>query len=324
MLRHMPAITDPNVLVGSATRDDAAVYRLSAKKALVFTTDFFTPVVDDPFDFGRIAAANALSDVYAMGAEPTMALNIVAFPSSTLPLEILERILAGGSAIAALAGMPIVGGHSIDDPEPKYGMAIVGMVDPSKMLANAGARPGDALILTKPLGSGTVTTAIKREKASEEDIRIVTELMATLNKDASAVLKANRRGVRACTDVTGFGLLGHLLEMLDASGVGARLFASRVPFIEAARRHAAAGAMPGGSRANLLAVADRVRFEGALAENETEKLLLADAQTSGGLLASVSPRHVDKVLLGLKDAGTLAAAVIGEIVEGEVGISILP
>ncbi len=320
MLRRMPAVVDPNVLVGSATRDDAAVYRLNSTTALVFTTDFFSPVVDDPFDFGRIAASNALSDVYAMGARPLMALNIVGFPARTLPLEILEKILSGGAAAAAEAEMPIVGVHSIDDPGPKYGMAVLGLATPSKVLTNVGARPGDKLVLTKPLGSGVVATAIKKGLASPEETREVTELMASLNKDASLALMAHRRGVRACTDVTGFGLLGHLMEMLEASGVGARLRASEIPILESARRHAAASVMPGGSRANLAFLGDKVTFEGNLAEDETERLLLADAQTSGGLLASVSSRYLERVLDALGDSG----AVIGEIVAGEPSMTIVP
>ncbi len=324
MLRQMPAISDPNVLVGSATRDDAAVYRLNERTALVFTTDFFTPVVDDPFDFGRVAAANALSDVYAMGATPLMALNIVGFPARSLPLEVLERILAGGQSVATEAGMPIVGGHSIDDPEPKYGMAVIGTTMPSRLLTNAGARPGDLLVLTKPLGSGVITTAIKNGRASAEETREVTELMAGLNRDASRVLMENRRGVRACTDITGFGLLGHLMEMLEGSSVGARIRASDVPILDAARRYAAQGVMPGGSRANLASLEGRVRFEGRLAEDESSRLLLADAQTSGGLLAAIAPRRVNDVMDGLRAAKVPVAAVIGELVASEPVLTIIP
>lgn len=324
MLRNLPEVVDPNVLVGSATRDDAAVYRLNDRTALVFTTDFFTPVVDDPFDFGRVGAANAISDVYAMGATPLMALNLVAFPARELPLEILERILAGGAKVASEAGLPIVGGHSIDDPGPKYGMAVIGTCSPSKLLANAGARPKDKLVLTKPLGTGVVTTAIKKGLASAEEVREVTELMATLNKGAAEVLMANRRGVRSCTDVTGFGLLGHLQEMLEASGAGARLFAGEVPVLDSARRLAAQGVMPGGSRANLVSVLSSVSFEGSLKDDEMEQLLLADAQTSGGLVASVSPRYEKRVLEGLREAGVPVAVTIGEVVEGEPRIEVVP
>ncbi len=320
----MPAIKDPNVLVGSATKDDAAVYRLNSRTALVYTTDFFTPVVDDPYDFGRVAAANALSDVYAMGARPLMALNLVAFPARKLSLDILGRILAGGAHVAEEAGMPIVGGHSIDDPEPKYGMAIVGTVSPAKVLSNEGARAGDALILTKPLGSGVVTTAIKRELASPKEIAEVTRIMATLNRDAAGVLMEHRRSVRACTDVTGFGLLGHLHEMLEASAVGARLSAEKVPILDAARKHAAAGVIAGGSRANLETARKRVIFEGGLEADEVTQLLLADAQTSGGLLASVAPRATERVIDGLRSAGTLAASIIGEVVGGEPVIRVSP
>jgi selenide,water dikinase len=309
------------VLVGVETRDDAGAYALDENTVLVFTTDFFTPVVDEAYDFGRIAAANALSDVYAMGARPLMALNLVAFPSKDLPMEVLGEILRGGSDKATEAGIPIVGGHSIDDPEPKYGLAVVGLTTPAGLLKNQGARPGDQLLLTKPLGSGVMTTAIKRDLASTSEISQVTELMAKLNRGAGEVLARHRSGINALTDVTGFGLLGHLLEMLEASGVGATLQASAVPVLEAARRMAGEGIVPGGTRANLESVIDRVEF-GAL--DETTRLLLADAQTSGGLLASVHPDAVESILADLKAAGTLAHARIGEVTEGEVGLQVLP
>jgi selenide,water dikinase len=309
------------VLVGVETRDDAGAYALDENTVLVFTTDFFTPVVDEAYDFGRIAAANALSDVYAMGARPLMALNLVAFPSKDLPMEVLGEILRGGADKCTEAGIPIVGGHSIDDPEPKYGLAVIGVTTPVGLLKNKGARPGDQLLLTKPLGSGVMTTAIKRELASADEITQVTELMARLNRDAGEVLARHCSEVNALTDVTGFGLLGHLLEMLEASEVGATIEASAVPVLDAARRMAGEGIVPGGTRANLESVIERVDF-GAL--DETTRLLLADAQTSGGLLASVHPDAVEPILADLKAAGTLAHVRIGEVTEGEAGLQVVP
>ena len=312
MLRHLPAVTDADVIVGTGTRDDAAVYRLDARTALVVTTDFFTPVVDDAYDFGRIAAANALSDVYAMGGRPLLALNLVAFPRS-LPMGLLGRIIEGGAAVAREAGIALVGGHSIDDPEPKYGLAVVGTVSPSAVMRNVGAVPGDVLVLTKPLGTGVVNTALKRGLTSQAEIREVTELMATLNRAAGEVLVAHRRSVHALTDVTGFGLLGHLLALVEGSGVRARLSAAAVPLLDSARRFAAEGIFPGGSVANLEAVRAKVRFQGAAKGDPVVAGLLADAQTSGGLLAAVAPRAAGRILRALEDAGAPVAAVIGEV-----------
>lgn len=303
--------------MGASTRDDAAVYRLDADRALVVTTDFFTPVVDDPRDFGRIAAANALSDVYAMGGRPILALNLVGFPARELPLEILGEIMEGGAEKVLEAGALLAGGHSIDDREPKYGLCVVGLVHPDRVMSNAGARPGDLLLLTKPLGSGVVTTAIKRGLTSPAEVAEVTGLMATLNRVAGEVLIANPGGVHALTDVTGYGLLGHLLEVLEASGVGARLDGDSIPVLESARRFAAAGAIPGGSRANLEAFGDQVDFTGAWATDEVRQLLLADAQTSGGLLASVDPAAADALVAAMTDAGCGGVRVIGEITSVE-------
>lgn len=322
VLSQLPVPTDPNLLIGAATRDDAAVYRTSDDSALVVTTDFFMPVVDDPFDFGRIAAANALSDVWAMGAKPLLALNIVGFPREKLPLSVLTDILKGGDRVAREAGIVIGGGHSIDSPEPIYGLAVVGHVHPDRILGNSGAKPGDKLILTKPLGIGVLTTAIKRELATPDEIADATALMATLNRTAGEVFAAHHKDVSALTDVTGFGLLGHLLEMLDATGVGAEIQADGVPLIDAAIRCATAGAIPGGSKANLTFASERVRFAGAMSDDATRQLLLADAQTSGGLLAAVSPEACDAIVSALTAAGTPAAAVIGTVVSVDRGIVI--
>ena len=306
---------DARVLVGTETKDDAGVYLLDRRRALVVTTDFFSPVVDDPRDFGRIAAANALSDVYAMGGRPLLALNLVAFPSGTLPLSVLGEIMDGGSEAVSEAGAVLLGGHSVEDPEPKYGLAVVGEVVPSRLFKNVGARPGDRLLLTKPIGSGIVTTALKRKLARPKEVREVTALMATLNRAAGEVLSAHYRSVHAVTDVTGYGLVGHLLEMLEGSSVAARLSASAIPVIPAARRLAAAGVFPGGTRANLRAAGSKLRFEGALRDDEAGQLVIADAQTSGGLLAAVSRRAAPRIVAALEDAG-VHAATIGEVVGG--------
>ncbi|GEJ55890.1 selenide, water dikinase [Anaeromyxobacter diazotrophicus] len=282
------------------------MYQLSATEAVVETVDFFTPVVDDPFLFGRIAAANAFSDIWAMGARPLFALNLVAFPVGKLPMETLGEILRGGAAAAAEAGAPILGGHSIDDPEPKYGMAVTGLVHPDRVLRNVGARPGDRILLTKPLGSGIVTTAIKRGEADPALVDRAVGVMAALNRAAGEVLAASG-AVHALTDVTGFGLLGHALEMAQGSGVTLRLDARAVPILEGVRALAERDVAPGGSRANLAWVAPHVRFDASL--DAPARLVLADAQTNGGLLAAVAPERLDELAAALKQAGVQAAVV---------------
>lgn len=314
VLRHVLPVDDPNVLVGHATGDDAAVYRIADDRALVVTADFFTPIVDDPFDFGRIAATNALSDIYAMGARPLFVLNLVGFPRKLLPEGILEEILRGGSEVTRAVGVPTLGGHTIDDAEPKYGLVAIGEVHPDRMITNAGARPGDALVLTKPIGSGVVATAIKAGAASPDVVARAIEVMATLNADAADVM--TRAGVRAGTDVTGFGLLGHLRSMARASGVAALVRSADVPWIEEARELAAAGHVPGGSQRNLADLATSVRFADGI--DDVTRILLADAQTSGGLLMAVPAGKATAVLAEL-DGRAPAAAVIGEIREGEPG-----
>ena len=311
MLRHLPAVTDPLVLVGAESSDDAAVYRLNAEQALVATVDFITPVVDDPYLFGQVAAANALSDVYAMGARPVFALNVVCFPRETLPLEDLGRVMQGGADKAAEAGIPILGGHSVDDPEPKYGLVALGLVHPERVVANRGARPGDRLVLTKPLGTGVITTAIKRDAAPAEAVEAALASMTTLNRPAGDAMTAV--GVHAATDVTGFGLLGHLAELLGASRVGARVRAADVPLLPEVRRLAAEGFVPGGSRRNRDALADFVRWGDAV--DEVGRLVLCDAQTSGGLLVSVPSEKAERLLDELRAHGA-TGFVIGEIVEG--------
>ena len=320
-MRRLPQVVDKNALVGTETRDDAAVYRLDAKRALVITTDFFSPVVDDPFDFGRVAAANALSDVYAMGGKPLVALNLVAFPSKSLPMRVLGRILEGGSDAITEAGAALLGGHSVEDEEPKYGLAVVGEVPPRRFFRNVGAKAGDVLLLTKPLGSGIVTTAIKRDLVRPREIRDVVAVMGALNRTASEVLVAHHRSVHACTDVTGYGLAGHLLEMLEGSGVAARLAFDAIPVLPAARRLAAQAVFPGGTKANLEAAGAKLKFIGSRRDDDTLRHLVADAQTSGGLLAAVAPRSATKILAALERAG-IDAHRIGALTPGRPKITV--
>ena len=309
MLRQIPPVRDPNLLVGVDTADDAAVYRLNDETALVQTVDFFPPVVDDAFSFGAIAAANAFSDVYAMGGRPLLALNIVGFPVD-LPKEILGRVLQGGAAKAEEAGVLVIGGHTVDDAEPKYGMAVTGTIEPGKQITNAGARPGDALVLTKPIGTGIITTAGKREQVSADVLDNAVAVMSTLNKAASEAMV--EVGVHACVDVTGFGLIGHLLGMLKASNVSAEVSFSDVPLLDGAERLAADGVVPGGTQRNRKAAEASVEWASELREHE--KLLLCDAQTSGGLLMAIPEDRKDALLAGLQSRG-VSAAVVGRVTD---------
>lgn len=319
MLRFVPKVTDPAVMVDAGGADDAAVIRLSDERALILTTDFFTPIVDDAYDFGRIAAANALSDVYAMGGQPKWCLSLVGWPRDTLPLDMLGDVQRGAADVVAQAGAAIVGGHSIDDPEPKFGLMVVGEVHPEQITTNAGAQPGDKLVLTKPIGTGIVATAIKRELAPPEAVRAAIASMTTLNRDAAEAGRA--AGVRCATDITGFGLLGHLHSLLRASGCAAELYASAVPLLPGAAELVAKGAVPGGTKRNQAAVAAAVTFDAAI--GEATRVLLADAQTSGGLLLAVKPAALDTLLRELANRGTLAAAVIGTVVTGDPGVIIV-
>ena len=283
--------------------------RLEDGRILVQSVDFFTPIVDDPYSFGQIAAANALSDIYAMGARPLFALNIVAFPRQELSLEVLVEILRGGMDKAHEAGIHIVGGHTIDDTEPKYGLVVTGEVAEENLIRNDGAKVGDRLVLTKPLGTGIIATAIKRGTAPDEVVARAVETMTTLNRDAAQA--ALDTGVHAMTDVTGFGLLGHLLEMCRASNVQAAVDFAALPLLPGARDLADQGAVPGGTRRNLEYARKALTLEGEV--SELDQLLAADAQTSGGLLIAVSPEQVDELVARLTEKGTPAAAVIGEI-----------
>lgn len=309
-MRNLPPVSDPNLLVGISTGDDAAVYRLTDEIALIQTVDFFPPVVDDPYDFGAIAAANALSDVYAMGGHPVIALNVAAFPDA-LDKEILGRILKGGGDKAAEAGTLIAGGHTIEDPEPKYGLSVTGIVQPGHQVANVGAQPGDALVLTKPLGSGVLTTAHKNGALDADTLAEVVAIMAQLNRDASeAMIEV---GVNACTDITGFGLLGHLKGMLDGSGVGATLTLSDIPTIPAAWEMIDRGFVPGGTGRNRMWIENFVTWHPEV--SEAGRIMLMDAQTSGGLLISVPANKRDQLLAALQARDTAAAAIIGQITE---------
>ena len=306
---------DPAVLVDASTGDDAAVYRLDAERSLVVTADFFTPIVDDPFDFGRIAAANALSDIYAMGARPLFALNLVGFPRRLLDSGALGEILRGGAEVAREAGAPIVGGHSVDDQEPKYGMCVVGEVHPDRVVRNSGARPGDLLLLTKPIGTGVIATALKAGAAPAAVIEAATKSMATLNRAAAESMQ--EVGVHAATDVTGFGLLGHLRAMLLASDAAARIHASAVPLLPGARDAADRGHVPGGSLRNREDLSRHVAW--AADVPMVLRVLLCDAQTSGGLLIAVPADRALGLLERLRRRRTGAAAVVGEVTAGPGG-----
>lgn len=321
MLRQLPRFTSPDLLVGFDTSDDAAVLRIGNGLVLVQTVDFFTPVVDEPYDFGRIAAANALSDIYAMGGRPLVALNIVGFPMAELGPDVLAEILRGGADVAREAGCLIAGGHSIDDREPKYGLAVSAVMPESEVRTNAARVPGDLLVLTKPLGSGILSTAIKRGLASREQRDRVVEVMATLNRAGAEA--AAEVGVDAITDVTGFGFLGHLAEMLRAGGTSARIRASAVPVLDGVRAFAEADVYPGGSRANQLFLAPDLRWSAEIPE--ATRRILCDAQTSGGLLMAVPAERAPALVAALQARGALAAAIVGEILpRGEALIEVEP
>lgn len=309
-----PAAPNPNLLVGLDTSDDAGVYRLTDELAMVQTVDFFTPIVDDPYSFGQVAAANAISDIYAMGGTPLTALNIVAFPISTLDKQILTDILRGAGDKLKEAGVTLVGGHSIDDKEPKFGLAVTGTVHPDKVRTNAGAKPGDKLLLTKPIGVGISTTAIKRDLLTEEEIERVTQVMATLNKTASEIMAPYN--VHACTDVTGFGLLGHASEMAKGSRTGLTVYHDQVPMLPRVRELAETGAVPGGTKNNFAHLQGDVTFPEAM--DQIDQWILCDAVTSGGLLIAVAGEEAGDLLANLQKAG-VQAAIIGEVTEENPG-----
>lgn len=316
VLGHLPPVTDPNVLVGYDTADDAAIYRLTPDIATVQTVDLFPPVVDDPYHYGAIAAANSLSDVYAMGARPVTALNIICFPGGSLSMDILVQILKGSADKIAEAGVSLVGGHTLEDPEPKYGLCVMGVVHPDKIVTNSGARPGDILVLTKPLGIGILTTGLKADQIGEDAIARVVEVMERLNREAAEAMV--EVGVNACTDITGFGLMGHMYEMVHGSGVGARVRFSQVPVLPEVWPLVEERIVPGGTYANMEYLKERLRWNEAVSQEA--RIVLCDAQTSGGLLISVPRERLDALLGGLERRRVPDVAVIGEILDGPAGI----
>jgi selenide,water dikinase len=310
-LRHLPkSVPDPNLLVGIDTSDDAGVYKISADTALIQTVDFFTPIVDDPRMFGQIAAANSLSDVYAMGGKPLTVMNIVGFPVKQLDMSVLAQILIGASEKVQESGAVLVGGHSIDDQEPKFGLSVTGVVHPDKVWTNSGAKPGDVLILTKPIGVGIQTTAIKKDALTDDQLARVMLIMATLNKTAAEVLQ--QFDVHACTDVTGFGLLGHAKEMACGAGVGLNIFADQVPVLEGTRKLAEDGYVPGGSKSNHSWLRNDVEYSEGV--EEITQLILCDAVTSGGLIAALPEEQAEQAVQRLREAGVEYAAIIGKVV----------
>ncbi len=317
MLSGLPGVADPRLLVGPGSFDDAGVVRVSDDLALVQTVDFFTPVVDEPFDFGRIAAANALSDVYAMGAKPLSALAVCAFPRETLPLSVLRQTLEGGLAVLREEGVLPLGGHTVKGPEFTYGLAVTGVVRPDRVLTNAGARRGDDLVLTKAVGTGVLATALKRGDLGEADrLAMVASMVATNRKAAEA---CDAVEVHALTDVTGYGLLGHALEMADASGVRVEIDAGAVPLLPGARAAVAAGAIPAGLVANMEWAGARVEWRSV---DEVTSKLMCDPQTSGGLLAAVTPAEAEALLRACAARG-IAAARVGRVVAGPVGTAVV-
>jgi selenide,water dikinase len=306
----LPLIADPNVIVGLEKADDAGVYKLSDDLAIIQTVDFFTPIVDDPRMFGQIAAANALSDVYAMGGSPLTAMNIVCFPVKMLDISVLREVLRGGLEKMTEAGVALVGGHSIDDTELKYGLSVTGTVHPGRVITKAGARAGDKLILTKPLGTGIINTAIKGNVASQETAARAAGQMAALNRVASQQMQGI--GVSACTDITGFGLLGHACEMIQDSDVGLRIRMSSIPLLPEAVEFAQMGMIPGGTYRNKEFRSTMIEPSGTLPDYVMD--ILFDPQTSGGLFIAISPDKADRLLSALRQNGVVEAAIVGEVV----------
>lgn len=313
ILSYLPLPVDPDILVGIDTHDDAGVYRVNDDLALVFTTDFFPPVCSDPYEFGQIAAANSISDIYAMGATPVIALNIMMFPSARLPLEAYASILMGGADMAAEAGLRIIGGHTIEDYPPKYGLAVIGYVNPGRIITNAAAEPGDLLILTKPLGTGVILAAQRMKMASDEDVSEAKRLMKSLNRSAAEVMK--NHGVKAATDITGFGLAGHALRMAMAGNVSLKLNLSGLPLIGDTYKLVDEGCIPGASFRNLDFVEKDAVFAPGLDYNL--RMIAMDAQTSGGLLMCVKPDSASGALDELRTAGMTASAIIGSVTRME-------
>jgi len=309
-LKGLELMDDPNLIVGLKDIDDAGVYKLSDDLAIIQTIDFFTPIVDDPYTFGQIAAANALSDVYAMGGKPLTAMNVVCFPVQSMDISVLREILKGGLDKMREANVILVGGHSVEDAELKYGLSVTGTIHPERVLTNAGAKPGDKLILTKSLGTGIINTAIKGKMASDESISKVIKLMTTLNKEAAEIMQTV--GANSCTDITGFGFLGHACEMAQASSVGMLINASSIPFIPEAEEYAKTGMVPGGAHRNRKYRDHQIETDPDISPELID--ILFDPQTSGGLLISVPQERSDELIRQLKKAGVLEAATVGEVI----------
>jgi selenide,water dikinase len=312
VLRQLPEREhDPNLLVGLDTSDDAGVYKLTDEIALIQTVDYFTPVVDDPYMFGQIAAANALSDVYAMGGKPKTVLNIVGFPIKELGPDVLAEILKGAADKTKEAGALLVGGHSIDDKEPKFGLSVTGLIHPDKILRNVGAKPGDALVLTKPIGVGILTTGVKRDAVTPEQLKKVTETMASLNKVAAECLDG--LNPNAGTDVTGFGLLGHASEIARGSDVSLTIHFDQVPLLDGTVELANQGIIPSGTKSNYEWLSEAVVYDEKLTEQE--RFILCDAVTSGGLLVSLPKEEAEQYVQKLHENGIAEAAIVGEVTE---------
>ena len=307
-------VNHPNLLVGNDTGDDAAVYRLDNNTAIVVTVDFFTPITDDPYEFGSVAAANSLSDVYAMGGKPLVALNVVGFPAE-LAVEMLGDVLRGGYDKATEAGCLIVGGHTVDDAEPKYGLSVVGLVEPGREVSNANAQPGDVLVLTKPIGTGIITTGCKQGITPDAILKNAVDVMATLNKGAAEAMMLT--GINSCTDITGFGLMGHLQGMARGSNVGAVINASAVPVLPGVWDLLEKNVVPGGTFRNMNGVDDSVDWDEEISDQQ--RLLLCDAQTSGGLLIAVTREKVDQLISELETSGVETRALVGEITSENAG-----
>ena len=315
ILDKLPRLHEPNLLVDTSTADDAGVFKLTEEIALIQTVDFFTPVVDDPYLYGQIAAANSFSDVYAMGGRPLTALNVLAFPTDLFPMEVMAEILRGGSEKAIEAGAVIAGGHTITDDELKYGLAVTGIGHPERIVTNAAARPGDRLVLTKPIGTGIISTAIKAGVDLGDLSDAAGAVMAELNRGAALAMQ--EVGVHACTDITGFGLLGHAWEMAAGSNAGLQILADQVPRFGGAIDLIKAKHVPGGTRSNQLFLQDKVVYAGSLSREE--RLLLCDAQTSGGLLISVAENKLTALLEALESHEVQTRAVVGEVVAEHPG-----
>ncbi|BBO18746.1 selenide, water dikinase SelD [Candidatus Brocadia pituitae] len=321
VVRHLPEYPNERVLVGPKTFADAGIYKVNDEMALVETLDFFTPVVNSPYDYGQIAAANALSDVYAMGGKPLTAMNILCFPLKSLDKDILVEILKGGADKVNEAGATVVGGHTLQDNEIKYGLSVTGIIHPDKIVTNAGARPGDVLVLTKPLGTGLIISAIKNNKVFEGDEQIVTRSMCQLNKIASETML--EVGVSSCTDITGFGLMGHAYEMAEASKVTLSFFAGRIPIFEGCERYVRMGLIPGVSKLSKKYLKDAIAIDSKVREELVD--VLFDAQTSGGLLISIPEGKAEMLCTTLRERGVMSASIVGEVYEGrDVSIVVTP